>query len=79
MESLPGFIFAGIALIGSLGPATMSIAAAGAAFGRRRSFVYMLGIIVGLVIVMVLTASGVGAALWALPGTAPLITLAAAG
>ena len=37
MKDLPGFLLAGIALTGSPGPATLGLAAAGAAFGVRRS------------------------------------------
>ena len=42
MEGLLGFILAGFALAGSPGPATLSLAATGAAFGARRGFGYML-------------------------------------
>ena len=37
MEGLTGFILAALALCGSPGPATVSLAATGAAFGPRRS------------------------------------------
>src|SRR6058998_2600325 len=52
MDGLLGFILAGFALAGSPGPATLSLAAAGAAFGARRSLGYMAGQIAGLVAVM---------------------------
>src|SRR5213592_4643465 len=58
MDGLLGFILAGFALAGSPGPATLSLAAAGAAFGARRSLGYMVGQITGLVVVMGVTASG---------------------
>ena len=78
MEGLPGFILAGFALAGSPGPATLSLAAAGAAFGPRRSLGYMLGQIVGLLIVMGLTASGMVGLLLAIPGVAPVVLAASA-
>ena len=79
MENLIGFIFAGFALTGSPGPATLSIAAAAAAFGARRSVAFTTGIIVGVTLVMVITASGVTGLVLALPGAAPVVaTLAAA-
>ncbi len=78
METLFAFIAAGIALAGSPGPNTLSLAAAGAAFGARRSLGYMLGIDLGMVAVMAITAAGVAGALMAIPGAAPvLIGLAA--
>ena len=79
MENLIGFVFAGLALTGSPGPATLSIAAAAAAFGARRSVAFTTGIVVGVTIVMVITASGVTGLVLALPGAAPVVaTLAAA-
>lgn len=77
MDNLFGFIFAGIALTGSPGPATLSIAAAGAAFGVRRSFGYMVGVITGVAMVMAITASGVIGLVLALPGVAPVIAVLA--
>jgi threonine/homoserine/homoserine lactone efflux protein len=78
MEALPGFLLAGVALAGSPGPATLSLAAAGAAFGARRVIAYLAGIVVGMVGVMAVTASGVVGLLLAMPGVAPVVTAAAA-
>jgi len=77
MEGLSGFLLAGLALAGSPGPATLSLAAAGAAFGARRTAAYLAGIVVGMVGVMAITASGVVGLLLALPGVTPVVTLAA--
>jgi threonine/homoserine/homoserine lactone efflux protein len=77
MENLPGFILAGIALAGSPGPATLSLAATGAAFGRR-GLAYMAGINLGMVGVMAITASGVAGVVLAVPGAAPVVTVLAA-
>ncbi len=43
MEGLLAFVLAAIALAGSPGPATLSLAATGAAFGARRGLGYMTG------------------------------------
>jgi threonine/homoserine/homoserine lactone efflux protein len=78
MEGLPGFLLASIALAGSPGPATLSLAAAGAAFGARPVAGYFIGIVVGMVAVMAITASGLVGLLLAVPGATPVVTVAAA-
>ena len=78
MEGLLGFVLAGIALAGSPGPATLSLAATGAAFGARRGIGYMAGIVIGMVAVMGITASGVVGLLLALPGATPVVVMMAA-
>jgi threonine/homoserine/homoserine lactone efflux protein len=78
MEGLFGFILAGLALAGSPGPATLSLAATGAAFGGRRGLGYMTGIVGGMIIVMATTATGVTGVLLALPGATPVVAIAAA-
>ena len=78
MEGLAGFILAGFALAGSPGPATLSLAAAAAAFGARRSLGYMVGQIIGLIAVMGITASGMVGLLLAVPGATPVVLAASA-
>jgi threonine/homoserine/homoserine lactone efflux protein len=78
MEGLLAFVLAGFALTGSPGPATLSLAATGAAFGARRGLSYMAGIVAGVVVVMVVTATGVTGLILALPGAAPIVALVAA-
>ena len=73
MEGFIGFVLAGFALTGSPGPATLSLAATGAAFGARRGLGYMAGIMVGMVIVMCIVATGVAGVLLALPGATPVV------
>ncbi|WP_428658494.1 LysE family translocator [Reyranella sp.] len=75
---MPGFLLAGVALAGSPGPATLSLAAAGAAFGAQRVVGYLAGIVVGMVGVMAITASGLVGLLLAVPGATPVVTVAAA-
>jgi threonine/homoserine/homoserine lactone efflux protein len=76
-DALIALILAGLVLAGSPGPNTMSLAAAGAAFGARRSVPFMSGLAVGMLGVMALVASGVVALLLAVPGIAPVATVAA--
>ena len=70
-EGLPGFVLAGLALAGSPGPANFGLAAAGAAFGLRRSAVLSAGIIVGVLAVMLMTATGVTGLILAQPALGP--------
>jgi threonine/homoserine/homoserine lactone efflux protein len=78
MDGLPGFLLASIALAGSPGPATLSLAAAGAAFGVQRVAGYFTGILLGMVGVMAIVASGTVGLLLALPGATPVVTALAA-
>lgn len=78
MEGVLGFAMAGIALAGSPGPATLSLAATGAAFGVRRGLGYMSGIIIGMIAVMGVVATGMVGVLLALPGAWPVVTAMAA-
>jgi len=77
MENLPGFLLAALALAGSPGPATLSLAASAAAFGTRRSLGYLSGIVIGMVCVMAITASGLVGVLLAVPGVTPVVTVIA--
>lgn len=78
MDGGLGFVLAGFALAGSPGPATLSLAATGAAFGARRGLAYMSGIVLGMVAVMAIIATGVVGVLLALPGATPVVTIMAA-
>src|SRR5690242_7085246 len=78
MDGVLGFALAGFALAGSPGPATLSLAATGAAFGARRGLGYMAGIIIGMVAVMGIVATGVMGLLLTLPGATPVVAAAAA-
>jgi threonine/homoserine/homoserine lactone efflux protein len=77
VEGLLAFILAALALAGSPGPGTLSLAATGAAFGARRGLAYMTGINFGMAGVMAITASGVVGILLALPGATPVVTVLA--
>ncbi|MEM7073489.1 MAG: LysE family translocator [Pseudomonadota bacterium] len=74
VEGLAAFLLAAFALIGSPGPNTLSVAAVGASFGRRRGLAYMAGLNLGVALVLVITGTGVAALILGLPGAVPLIT-----
>lgn len=79
MDGWLSFVVAGFALAGSPGPNTLSLAAAGAAFGAGRSLGYLAGLVAGMLVVMGVTASGVAGILLALPGASPVVAALAAG
>jgi len=54
-------------LMGSPGPATLSLAAVGAAFGACNGLRYLAGIIMGTACVLLLAASGITGAFFAIP------------
>jgi len=75
---LAALVVTSLAIMGSPGPATISLTAAGSAFGFRRSLAYLAGIAAGTWIVLVAVAGGVTAALLAVPGLRPLLVAGAA-
>ena len=78
MDGLPAFLLAAVALAGSPGPATLSLTATGAAFGARRGAAYLAGIVIGMVAVMAIVASGLVGLVLAVPGATPVVTVLAA-
>ena len=65
--SVGTLVLISLAIMGSPGPATISLVAAGSVRGVRRSFPYLFGIIVGTTLVLVAVASGITGVLLALP------------
>lgn len=65
-------------LMGSPGPAALSLAAIGAAFGARRGLGYLAGIILGTSGVLLLVASGVTGLILAVPALVWAVTVLAA-
>jgi len=65
-------------LMGSPGPATISLAGIGTGFGFRKGLPYLLGIIFGTVSVLALIASGVTALVLTEPALVTAITVLAA-
>lgn len=66
-----------LALFLSPGPATMSLAATGAAYGPRRGGRYLAGIITGTLFDAVLIATGLVGVLFALPAARGVLTIVA--
>jgi len=71
-------VFSALAIMGSPGPATVSLTAAGSAYGVRRSAGYLVGIIAGTTVVLLAVATGITAALLALPALRSVLIAAAA-
>jgi threonine/homoserine/homoserine lactone efflux protein len=65
--SVGPLLLTSLAIMGSPGPATISLVSAGSVYGVRRSLPYLVGIIVGTTIVLIAVATGITAALLALP------------
>lgn len=64
-------------LMGSPGPATLSLAGIGTAFGFRRGISYLLGIVLGTTGVLLLIATGVTALVLAEPAVVTVMTIMA--
>lgn len=71
-------MLAATVVMGSPGPATISVTAIGAAFGLRNSLRYAWGIILGTVAVLLVVATGITAILTSMPGVAPVLAVASA-
>lgn len=72
------FLLTTLVLVGSPGPNTMSVAAVGAAYGKRRGLPYLTGICLGVLLVVMLVGTGVAALILSFPGVAPVVTMLAA-
>lgn len=78
-ENLVLLLLAALPLMGSPGPATLSLAAVGSAFGVRAGLPFMVGIASGTLVVICIVATGVTGIVLALPGAVPvLVTLGGA-
>jgi threonine/homoserine/homoserine lactone efflux protein len=77
-RQLLALVLAATAVMGSPGPATISVTAVGAAFGLRHSLRYTCGIILGTITVLLVVATGVMAVLTSMPKLAPLLAVASA-
>ncbi|MDF1736486.1 MAG: LysE family translocator [Minwuia sp.] len=77
-ENLLLLYLAAIPLMGSPGPATLTVAATAAAFGSRPALPYLCGIILGTAGVLLLVATGVTGAIMAMPALGSVIAIVAA-
>ncbi|OSQ31248.1 amino acid efflux protein [Thalassospira sp. MCCC 1A03138] len=78
IENLLLLWLAALPLMGSPGPATISLAASGSAFGIRPSLGYLGGIVIGTIAVLLLVATGIATALLAHPIAGQVLTVIAA-
>jgi threonine/homoserine/homoserine lactone efflux protein len=77
--SVGPLLLTALAVMGSPGPATISLTAAASAYGVRRSLGYLIGLIVGTATVLVAVATGITATLLAVPAMrSVLIAISAA-
>lgn len=74
--ALASLVVAALAIMGTPGPATISLTAAGSAHGVRRSVPYLAGIVAGTTLVLLAVATGVTAALLAVPAVRPVLLVA---
>ncbi len=77
-SSLAALLLTSLAIMGSPGPATISLTGSGVAFGVRRSARYLAGIIAGTAVVLIAVAVGVTGALLAIPAVRPALIAGAA-
>jgi len=78
-EEVLAFILVAIALMGSPGPATLGLAATGAAYDIRAGWRFMAGIMLGVMIVIVGVAAGIFAAIVAIPFAGETLSVIAIG
>jgi threonine/homoserine/homoserine lactone efflux protein len=76
--SIVPLVLTSLAIMGSPGPATVSLVAASSAYGVRRSLPYLVGIIAGTTAVLVAVATGITAALLAAPAIGPILIVVSA-
>jgi len=77
LENLTLLLVTALPLMGSPGPATLSLAGLGVAFGITASVPYFLGISGGTTVVLIVVASGLAGLVLALPGVLPVISVLA--
>jgi threonine/homoserine/homoserine lactone efflux protein len=75
---LLALILASTVIMGSPGPSTISATAVGAAFGLRRAFGYVSGLVIGTTVVLLAVALGVVAILLSIPEAARVLTAVSA-
>jgi threonine/homoserine/homoserine lactone efflux protein len=76
-RSIGPLVLISLAIMGSPGPATISLVAVGSAYEVRGGIRYLIGIIAGTVAVLLLVATGVTTLLLAVPTFAAFVTAAA--
>jgi threonine/homoserine/homoserine lactone efflux protein len=77
-DAVGTLVLTALAIMGTPGPATISLTAAGSAYGMRRSLAYLAGIVAGTTVVLLAVATGITAALLAVPAVRPVLIAAGA-
>ncbi|TPI36675.1 LysE family translocator [Mesorhizobium sp. B3-1-6] len=77
-QQVVALIVAATVVMGSPGPATISVTAIGAAFGLRPSLRYTSGVALGTIAVLLAVAAGIFGMLTSLPVLAPVLATASA-
>lgn len=77
-QQMLALVVAAVVVMGSPGPATISVTAVGAAFGLRSSLHYTFGVVLGTIAVLLVVAAGVVGMLVTIPGVAPVLTIMSA-
>ncbi|HEX9447859.1 MAG TPA: hypothetical protein VF920_07755, partial [Dongiaceae bacterium] len=72
-HAILSLLLAALVVMGSPGPATLSVTAIGAAFGFRRALPYLCGIVLGTDLVLLAVALGLTSVLLAQPRLAPIL------
>ncbi|AZO11316.1 MULTISPECIES: LysE family translocator [unclassified Mesorhizobium] len=78
-QQVLALVIAAAVVMGSPGPATISVTAIGAAFGLRPSLRYTSGVVLGTIAVLVVVAAGIFGMLASTPRLAPMLAVASAG
>ena len=78
-ESIATLLLGSLAIMGSPGPSTISLVAAGIAYGVRDSLGYCAGLVVGTTVVLLAVGGGLTAALLAVPALRWVLLSVAAG
>jgi threonine/homoserine/homoserine lactone efflux protein len=77
-DAAGSLVVTALAIMGTPGPATISLTAVGSAHGMRRSLGYLAGIVAGTTAVLLAVATGITAALLAVPAVRPVFIAAGA-
>ncbi|AZO36514.1 LysE family translocator [Mesorhizobium sp. M2A.F.Ca.ET.037.01.1.1] len=77
-QQVLALVLAATVVMGSPGPATISVTAVGAAFGLSPSLSYTAGVVLGTIAVLLAVAAGIFGMLTSVPGVAPVLAILSA-
>jgi len=76
--SIGALVVSALAIMGTPGPTTLSLVAAGPAYGARACLPYLAGLVLGTLVVLLAVATGITAALLAVPALSTALLVASA-